>query len=1621
MELEAVIEKTRRDLLELTARNRLIHTPLEGKRKSWLQIDDERSDQLFDLLVRQGKTMSFLSANAVADSASATDTEDDDRERDEFLRQFDSADESPLPNRADDDRPGDVDLQGDESVDEGAVHERHTDRFLQTQVAADSLDDRLLKIYYEARSAEEEQGVSILYLACGFLLWRESKTSDVNRYAPLLLLPVEMSRHSAQTKFRLKFRDADVVTNLSIQARLRQDFDLQLPDLPEDVSEEPDWTPKQYFDEVRQCIDGREGWQVLDNEILLWFFSFTKFLMFRDLSPSSWPEEASLADNDLIAGLLGQGFSPGSALPPLCGDDEPIDEMINPADVVHVTDADSSQAVVIEEIIRGRNLVVQGPPGTGKSQTITNAIAAAVHAGKRVLFVAEKMAALDVVKRRLDAVGLGPMTLELHSHKARKREIIEDLKNTLELGAPAALPSSIANELRQSSHRLRQHDHVLHTPVGTSGRSPYQVMGRWLTLQQRGRTVPAYRLNRLCDWSPEDFGEFLHLAKELDQLLEASGTPQANPWHGVCCTPMTPANVDRLLTSLSPIADKIEKLRQANSELAGLLGLPPASNLAQTVDVAKLARHVMRFPKFGDRNAIDNHAWENGIDQIQSQLSAVQQLQQARQELGETVNDIAFTVDWSAARIAIAAHGKSWLRIFNGQYRNAIATLRGVLAAPLPKDADARVTLIDSIIAIQKSSRQVESIDAAARAMLGSLWAGEATDVQKCEAIVAWVNEGQQTKLTQQHARRLVAAISEPNALQGPLAQIQSLLKEIDESLRSLSATLKIDFQRAFRCSDSRTTDLAAWTDRLTAWQDAGAQLSHYLATMARINKFRDAELAAFADDIELGNFVSGTVADQLELVRCDAIIAKAWQERPDLANFHGDTYEKLRDRFANLDLARIEASRVDVARKHHDQLPARSADGGQVGVVMHEANKKRRHIPLRRLIREAGRAIQKIKPVFMMSPLSVAQYLEPGAVEFDLLVIDEASQVQPVDALGAIARSKQIVVVGDQKQLPPTDFFGRMGDERVDDDDDGVSSASDLESILGLCEARGLPSRMLRWHYRSRHESLIAVSNRQFYDDRLYIVPSPISEGGDLGLRFRYVSDGCYDRGGSRTNRIEAQAVADAVLQHARETPHLSLGVATFSAAQRDAVRDEIERRRKEDDSVEEFFSAGGVEPFFVKSLENVQGDQRDVIFISIGYARDKDNYFAHSFGPLNRKGGERRLNVLISRAASACHVFASIKSDDIDLSRTQSEGIAALKMFLHYAEHGRLDAARSHGDADSLFEEQVAKALRNRGLEVDHQIGVGGFFIDLAIRDPQRGGRYLMGIECDGAQYHSARWVRDRDRIRQQVLEARGWHIHRIWSTDWFQRPDEQIEKTIEALGLAQQHWKKIDEGEHLAEAARQEQRDANQKSPVAIERHEPVDAEDSYESLRIDYVETTAEPTDSGTGPNDLKDSPFEAMVSRVILAESPIHIDEIGRRMIALCGQGRLTNALKSRLAETIQQMQNAGSVIQRGDFVYHTDQKVFPVRYRKELENAKLRNTDFISPEELRNAIVIVVENQIGTDMAETFTSVAKLFGISNGKTLQTNIEAQIDHLLSQAALEDRAGNLFVAPRTSRAC
>jgi superfamily I DNA and/or RNA helicase/very-short-patch-repair endonuclease len=450
---------------------------------------------------------------------------------------------------------------------------------------------------------------------------------------------------------------------------------------------------------------------------------------------------------------------------------------------------------------------------------------------------------------------------------------------------------------------------------------------------------------------------------------------------------------------------------------------------------------------------------------------------------------------------------------------------------------------------------------------------------------------------------------------------------------------------------------------------------------------------------------------------------------------------------------------------------------------VLRELAKQRAHLPVRRLVHGIPTLLPKLKPCLLMSPLSVAQYLDAAHSSFDLVVFDEASQIPVWDAVGAIARGKRLVVVGDPKQLPPTNFFNR-----ADDEDEAAPEAAedmpvqDLESILDECLGAGLPTLRLEWHYRSRHESLITFSNRRYYDSRLITFPSPVTQ--DLAVKLNVVP-GVYDRGASRTNRVEADAIVREIVRHFSDESKrkLTMGVVTFNQTQQRLIETLLDEELAKSPELEQRIAEHGPERLFIKNLENVQGDERDLILFSITYGKDAAGRMAMNFGPLNQEGGQRRLNVAITRARHGVTIFSSIRPEDIDLSRTRSAGVTDLKNYLEFAAKGPralVEQAIPTGlEPESPLEIEIIRALRDKGWSVHPQVGCSGYRIDLAVVHPEEPGRYLLGIECDGATYHSMPTARDRDRLRQIVLEGLGWTLHRVWSTDWWTDPDREIQK--------------------------------------------------------------------------------------------------------------------------------------------------------------------------------------------------------------------------------------------------
>ena len=1419
------IERARTELLDLSLRNPLLnYRPLKSR---GLEVVDEIPSAVFDFLVHKGRSMSFLARS--------------DEEKQVSL-------DLSVPSN---EEAGD-ELGQPEEEDDSGLAPRHTDSRLQTNESASQLQSRLLKTHRAVNTLIQEQGVNTLFIALGMVEWYASDASNLVRRAPLILVPVEIDRSDVRGRFHIAYTGGELGANLSFIEKVRNDFGIDIPGLPNDE----DFDVNRYFDGVSSRIEELHRWSVDRRSVVLGFFSFGKFLMYRDLDPDTWPDGTGYGprENGIIRALFGGGFSESD---PRIGEGDHLDDHLSPEDVHHVVDADSSQALAIFDVNQGRNLVIQGPPGTGKSQTIMNIIAEAIGNDRKVLFVSEKMAALEVVKHRLDGIGLGVACLELHSHKTTKRTVLDELKKTLDLGAPTieGIEDDFAGLARLRS-RLNAYAEAVNVSVGETGGTPFAAYGELIRIrdqEQQGTPLSRVDIDGIGSWTAADFESKLEVVSEFQTRLTRVGVPEQHLFWGSRLRMLLPDGQANLKERINSAVESLGTVTRSVRGLADALGLSPPEDLMQTDILLAVAvqgakapniqgvalsaferrsqRNVMKHladagakwaalhSAFG--NVLEPSSWDADVRKthytlsnagrkfqscVQPQFHLAPNNPSMSQEwidtslkslrtLTELVHQLAdalglsppedatqaaglmpvaeraakgpniqgvdlFAFEQQSQRGAmqrLADAGSSWVGLhsryddlldprawntdvrethdaistvvrkpwgfLSPRYRRAQKHLSELYLAARPESIEDRIATLDAILQEQERRRTFERLSPVAAAVLGTKWKGEDSDWEAVGQIVEWalalftdVDSGaigieavrslpddmdapsieglreQVVKAMDSHAERIemlssVIALdieggaslhslrfaeqgdildelykenidlaqaniqlstllrAEPPAgverqievLHGILEEqelrqtfdsvapvagaalgpkwegadsdwkavsqvvewVLALFTDVDKgaipidaarSLRddinavevgglldearvavdthikcvdALQAFLEMDSARRF--NDSASVSLTnggkaqlegliaipfeAQRGILASWAGGIDSIHDLVGFNGAAHEAEEEGLASLVKTGSEWSEASSHLTSVLERAWYEHVLSRALKERSALSSFAGNIHEQLIGQFCSMDELVLDHNRARVAYSHWAQLPEYDV-GGQLGILTREFEKKRRHLPIRQVMVLAGNAIQAIKPVFMMSPMSIATYLPPGSVNFDLVVFDEASQVRPVDALGALMRADQSVVVGDSKQLPPTKFFDIVTQSEDDDEEDSV--VADMESILGLFRAEGAPDRMLRWHYRSRHESLIAVSNREFYDNGLVIFPSPDSSRESIGLRYHHLPDAQYDRGRSRTNRREAAAVATHVMEHARQSPGLTLGVAAFSSSQR-------------------------------------------------------------------------------------------------------------------------------------------------------------------------------------------------------------------------------------------------------------------------------------------------------------------------------------------------------------------------------------------------------------------------------------------------------------------------------------
>ena len=1566
-DIQHLIESARNRLLDLSLRNRLINFRPSARRS--LKIVDKDLARIYQELVLEERTLSFKAATK-------------------------SMLEEPIAVSEPEDEPADE--AHDEALANGS---RRAKASLQTMLESDTLPRKLFRIANEANSVFEEQGYTVLYLALGFLEWEDSASSEQLRKAPLILVPVELERTKVRESYRLIWTKEDIGTNLSLLERLLE-MGVALPEfnMPEDSS-----GIDEYLEKVRRAIAKRSDWQVT-NEIYVGFFSFTKFVMYKDLDPAEWPAGRTPAEHPLIRALFAP--QPGQVGERIFDENE-IDDTIDWKAANQVMDADPSQIVAIESIKAGRNLVVEGPPGTGKSQTIANVIAELLAMGKSVLFVSEKMAALEVVKQRLDSVGLGDFCLELHSRKTRRKEVLGELERTLRMTTTCSTKAGekLRGALEAHIRKLNEYASQLRQPYGGLQASPFHLMEmREQALSyfsKRDSDVPAVGSIRQIQWTRDMLDRAVSSLEQLFELRQLLGPGAIEAWND--CNPgqLLPSDTGAIRELLERTREAYEDVRSQAIEITGLMHLDSVSSLNDISHVREALALISSAPEL-DRKALNSPAWQECTEeQIEQLLELLRDTAETRSTTLERFDKKALEADLAMLQSRLSEERKASFAILKRSYRELISEIRVLYKEPPSLFYRQFMADLERLQVSQSALAALDEQSNTLATLFGKKWTGIATDPERLREISKWGLRYSEGIEAGDWANELATYVGDAEKL----SQLSRNVERLEESAALALRLMGDCIQRLGMATDDLSdSDLieAPFTEsieRLERW------LRHIpeLTMWARYAQARAQpplpELRPIVSLIERLKIVREDIEPLMNYAVADRALEQALRTRPALSSFVSKLHESKIAKFRKIDVDIVQANRERI----HAQLDARKprlvggvSPASGMGILLREINKKKRHISIRKLMEQAGDIVQRAKPCFMMSPLSIAQFLDPRTTQFDVIVFDEASQVRPEDALGALLRGNQLVVMGDTRQLPPTSFFDRLVDDA--EDEEGSESVGDIESILHLCR-RSFPTKQLRWHYRSRHESLIEVSNHEFYDNSLVVYPSPMQSEEGLGLGFRHLPDTIYDRGKSSENRQEARAVARAAIAHFKARPDLSLGVGAFSTKQQNAIQEEVQRELEEQPEMEGYFSRSREEHFFVKNLETIQGDERDVILLSVGYGKDAQGKLSKNFGPVNQDGGERRLNVLITRARHQCVVFSNFRGDDLALDSGAAKGVRALKTFLKYAETRDIDYPQAMlQDTESPFEDSVYEFLRGEGHDIHKQVGSAGYRIDLALCDPERPGRYLLGIECDGAKYHSSQVARERDRLRQQILEKLGWTIHRVWSTDWFVNRRIEQERLLRAVESA----KSAPKLKTVVAGKRSSAISTNKPAP----RSKPIEyskqVQEDVQLPSTPYVE--CERLSIGMD-NDIPGTPryrLAEAVRAVVEVESPVHVDEVTRRIRTLWGLKRTGRRIQEAVAQGIKYAVAEKYVIQRNDFLWYSEEDDVVPRLRLAREMLKI---EVICDEEIASAILETLETQYASPKDAIPTITARLLGFQQtSEQIRKAILTVVDRLLKAGEL-----------------
>ena len=1429
-------------------------------------------------------------------------------------------------------------------------------RRLRTFVSETELEKTLKKLHRDAKVSLEENGANTLYLALGFLRWYETDKSAKPRYAPLILVPVDIIKKIQDKSYSLRIRGEETQMNITLLELLRQDHGISINGLDPLPADDNGVDIPLVFSTVRQAVMSKKRWDI-EEIAFLGQFSFSRFIMWNDIRSRS----DDLAKNKVVASLMSgktEWETEDTDLSP-----HTLDEKVLPADMAVPMSADSSQLAAIYEASLGRSFVLHGPPGTGKSQTITNMIANALFQGRSVLFVAEKMAALSVVQKRLAKIGLDPFCLELHSNKSNKRAVLTQLESALSMSRIRS-PEEYARTA-EKLHSLRKELNDTMSALykeRAAGMSVYDaVVGYEAAKAYDGKlTLDADFINSA---SSADHSAWIEAASDVAAAGKELGGLQSSPLKNVCASEYTIELRGEFSELSELLINKSGEAAAAYAKLGELLGAPMPSDKNGIDGIFGIFKAVFE-PELLIDGIINGENPQLVRGEIDKLIDSGMRCVSIKSELGERFEPSIWIYD---ADTALVNWKKAQQSNFIGKAINSGKCVKELAVYAKDPRSVTKENIAETLGTLSEYKQLLSSVtgaDPGITKYLGELWRGENSAFAKLKEALP-VSYDLRTKLAGLTPELRSALISRKGDIALRTAAAEAELRYFD--LLGVCDRFKNEFASDVISVCGGADFFGSAAAEARGYYNSAESLRDRVVLENSIRKLNGLGLKNAAEAYRSGVLDEGSIKGALSACVCRSVISRAVQNEPLLKAFQGAEFDRTVEKYRNF-TARFEELTIEelvsrLSARVPDVSSGKSGASSELAILQKAIKSGARGMSIRKLFDSIPNLLGRLCPCMLMSPISAAQYIDPSFAKFDLVVFDEASQLPTSEAVGAIARGENVVVVGDPKQLPPTSFF------MTDHTDEENIDKEDLESVLDDCLALAMPQRHLLWHYRSRHESLIAYSNSRFYDNSLRTFPSP----DDLVSKVTWVHvDGFYDKGGSKQNRAEAEAVTAEIVRRLSD-PVLrkdSIGVVTFNIVQQILIDDMLAEELRRNPELEQYANEM-YEPILVKNLENVQGDERDVILFSIGYGPDKDGKVSMNFGPVNQDGGWRRLNVAISRARKEMIVYSVIRPEQIDINRSRSEGLAGLRGFLDFAAKGSsaLTVRKQQSKGGNAFSETVAQALTDIGYNVRTGIGQSDYKIDIGVVNPDDPGTYLLGVMCGSRSGFELTNARDRNIVQPSVLSGLGWRIVNVYILDWLDNDrkvldylDSEIKKALSAYR----------EGEPV------QPQEAPKKRELTFEKEESAESENTH--IYVPFVPEVI--GDQTYYYDESSNSQIKRIIEAAVEWEAPVSREVLLHYVLAAFGMKRSAKA-EARFAGILGGMGLKTTERRESVFVWRADQE--PSEYgdfRGPAEDGSKRRLDDIATEEISAAVMYILAVSISLERAELIKETAKLFGFA---------------------------------------